>query len=176
MTTGASMRVMAAMAAAMLVAGCGDSGAREKAKADAAAAESAERKAQYDAQMAERRVSSAVECHAAIRWRGEVLPRIGLGDASEYLAFYREQVANAVKDTTIPAAPPTPELSAANVDAYLAWSDKHIAETELETGNGAATMRGCVSRASEMGAGTLAGESPFERNRYMLALDRALAL
>ena len=152
--------------ALVLLAGCGDNGAAEKAAAEAKAKAAAAQKA--------RLLSDALalntRCYAAVKWQQRLLdsplPRSIAGGAAPFLDYYRTMIADKVGDQVVPAEPPKPELSKANLDAYLDWAVKDQVANVFDKGDRTqnyATVTTCVQSASEFGAGTMAKLSPAER-------------
>lgn len=168
------MRFLAILAPVALLglAAC-DDGAAEKAAADARA------KAQADAaaRKLDQAVQSNVRCHAAIMWQRVPLQRGGIGDPGIYLSYYRDLVAKTLGDKVIPAAPPAPELSAANLESYLDWADRdQAAKFAADKRSGHATLVACVQRAAELGTGPMAKLNPAERFDKMNYLREHLRL
>ena len=108
--------------ALVVLTGCGDQAAREKAAAEAKAKAVVAEKARLlnDA------LALNTRCYAAItlqeRFLDSPVPRSIAGGAAPFLTYYRTMIANKLGDQVVPAQPPKPELSKANLDAYLAWS------------------------------------------------------
>ncbi|WP_423601738.1 hypothetical protein [Sphingomonas sp. MS122] len=152
--------------ALVALAGCGDQAAREKAAAEARAKAVAAEKAK----LLDDALALNTRCHAAITWQAKFLdspvPRSITGGAAPFLDYYRTMIANKLGDQVIPAQPPKPELSRANLDAYLAWSANDQIENGFAKGDraqGQATFATCVQSAAEFGTGTMAKLSPAER-------------
>lgn len=162
------MKRIAILAPLALVAlsACGDNGAREKAAAEAKAKAQEAQKAK----LLEDGLALNTRCYAAVKWQQRLLdspvPRSIAGGSSPFLDYYRTMIANKLGDQVIPAAAPKPELSKANLDAYLDWAAKDQAANIFEKGNRThnfATVTTCVQSASEFGAGTMSKISPAER-------------
>lgn len=146
--------------------GCGDNGAAEKAAAEAKATAQAAEKAK----LLEDALALNTRCYAAVKWQQRLLdspvPRSIAGGAAPFLDYYRTMIANKLGDQVIPASPSKPELSKANLDAYLTWAAQHQAADIFNKGDRAqnfATVTTCVQSASEFGTGTMAKLSPAER-------------
>ena len=157
--------ILAPLALALL-AGCGDNGAAEKAKAEAKAKAAEAQKAK----LLEEALALNTRCYAAVKWQQRLLdspvPRSIAGGAGPFLDYYRTMIAEKVGDQVLPAEPPRPELSKANLDAYLDWAVKEQVANVFEKGDRAqnyATVTTCVQSASEFGAGSMAKLSPAER-------------
>ncbi|MFL9840988.1 hypothetical protein ABS767_08450 [Sphingomonas sp. ST-64] len=157
---------MLAPLALVALAGCGDNGAQEKAAAEAKAKAAEARKAQ-DLQDA---LSLNVRCYAAVKWQERLLnspvPRNIAGGAQPFLDYYRGMIEKKLGDQTIPADPPKPELSKANLDAYLDWAVKDQIDTNFTQGDRAqahATVTTCLQSAAEFGTGPMAKLNPAER-------------
>ena len=149
-----------------LLAGCGDNGAAEKAAAEARAKAAEAQKAK----LLEEALALNTRCYAAVKWQERLLdspvPRSIAGGAAPFLDYYRTMIAEKVGDQIIPAEPPKPELSKANLDAYLDWAVKDQVANVFEKGDRAqnyATVTTCVQSAAEFGAGSMAKLSPAER-------------
>lgn len=160
------------------LAGCGDNAAEEKAAADARAKAQAAQKAK----LLEEALALNTRCHAAVKWQQRLLdspvPRSIAGGAAPYLDYYRTMIANKLGDQVIPAAPPKPELSKANLDAYLDWSAADRAANQFETGDRAqnhAMVTTCVQSAAEFGTGPMAKLSPAERLGKIQQLRQVMA-
>lgn len=150
----------------MALAACGDNGAKEKAAADAKAAAQAEQKAK----LLEDGLALNTRCFAAVKWQQQLLdspvPRSIAGGAAPFLDYYRKMIADKLGDQVVPAADPKPELSKANLDAYLDWAAKDQAATVFDKGDRTqnyATVTTCVQSAAEFGTGTMSKISPAER-------------
>lgn len=150
--------------ALVALAGCGDNAAQEQAAAEAKA------KAAQKAKLLEDALALNTRCYAAIKWQERLLdspvPRSIAGGAAPYLDYYRTMIANKLGDQVIPAAPPKPELSKANLDAYLDWAAKDQIASTFEQGERAqnhAAVTTCVQSAAEFGTGPMAKLSPAER-------------
>lgn len=148
------------------LAACGDNGAKEKAAAEARAVEQAAQKAK----LLEDALALNTRCFAAVKWQQRLLdspvPRSIAGGATPFLDYYRTMIANKLGDQVIPAEGTKPELSKANLDAYLDWAAKDQAATVFDKGNRTqnyATVTTCVQSAAEFGTGTMAKISPAER-------------
>lgn len=146
--------------ALLVLTGCEDKAATQAAadaRAKAAAAEKA--KALSDALMVN------VRCYAAIKWQQGPLARGGIGDPQLYVDYYRGMIEKKLGDEEIPAAPPTPELSKGNLDAYLDWAvQDYTANTfakDRTAGN--MTVSTCVQSAAEFGTGPMAKLNPAQR-------------
>lgn len=157
--------ILAPLAFAALAA-CGDNGAAEKAAAEAKAKAQAAEKAR----LLEDALALNTRCYAAVKWQQRLLdspvPRSIAGGAAPFLDYYRTMIANKLGDQVIAAAPPKPELSKANLDAYLDWAAKDQAANLFEKGNRTqnyVTVTTCVQSAAEFGTGTMAKISPAER-------------
>lgn len=157
---------MLAPLALVLLAGCGDRAADEKAAAEARAKAVAAQKAKLLSDA----LALNTRCYAAVKWQQRLLdsplPRSIAGGAAPFLDYYRTMISNKVGDQVIPAEPPKPELSKANLDAYLDWAAKDQVANVFEKGDRAqnyATVTTCVQSASEFGAGTMAKLSPADR-------------
>lgn len=145
---------------------CGDNGAKEKAAADAKAKVQAAQKAK----LLEDGLALNTRCYAAVKWQQGLLdspvPRSIAGGATPFLDYYRKMIAEKLGDEVIPAADAKPELSKANLDAYLDWAAKDQAATVFEKGDRTqnyVTVTTCVQSAAEFGTGTMAKISPAER-------------
>ena len=152
--------------ALVALAACGDNGAAEKAAADAKAKTQAAQKAK----LLEDALALNTRCYAAVKWQQRLLdspvPRSIAGGAAPFLDYYRTMIANKLGDQVIAAAPPKPELSKANLDAYLDWAAADQAANVFGKGDRTAnyaTVTTCVQSASEFGTGTMAKLSPAER-------------
>lgn len=150
--------------AALTLAGCKDQEAERKAiEAQNAKVEAAEAQKKLAG-----RVDRAAHCHAGIKWKAGAIAKAKVGDAGTYTDFYRDQLTAAIGDQTMPADGDKPALSKASVDDYLAWADKTYATSAIggpaDTGT---FVQGCVTTASEMGAGPLAKLQPYQRLEKM---------
>ena len=152
--------------ALVLLAGCGDDGAAEKAAAEAKSKAAAAQKAK----MLSGALALNTRCYAAVKWQQRLLdsplPRSIAGGATPFLDYYRTMIVEKVGDQVVPAEPPKPELSKANIDAYLEWAVKDQVANVFENGDrmqNYATVTTCVQSASEFGAGRMAKLSPAER-------------
>ncbi|MCW4461779.1 hypothetical protein OK349_08660 [Sphingomonas sp. BT-65] len=155
-----------AILALAALAGCGDQAAEEKAAAEAKAKAVAAEKAK----LLDDALALNTRCYAAIKWQEKFLdspvPRSITGGAAPFLGYYRTMIANKLGDQVVPAQAPKPELSKANLDAYLAWAATDQIENNLGQGDRAqaqATFTTCVQSAAEFGTGTMAKLSPAER-------------
>lgn len=152
--------------ALVALAACGDNGAAEKAAAEARAKAAAVQKAK----LLDDALALNTRCYAAVKWQQRLLdspvPRSIAGGAAPFLDYYRTMIANRLGDQVVPAAPPKPELSKANLDAYLDWAAADQAANVFGQGDRTAnyaTVTTCVQSASEFGTGTMARLSPAER-------------
>lgn len=148
------------------LAACGDNGAAEKAAAEAKVKAAAAQKAK----LLEHALELNTRCYAAVKWQQRLLdspvPRSIAGGAAPFLDYYRKMIADKLGDQVVAAAPPKPELSKANLDAYLDWAVKDQAANVFEKGDRTqnyTTVTTCVQSASEFGTGTMAKISPAER-------------
>ncbi|HEY0624418.1 hypothetical protein [Sphingomonas sp.] len=155
-----------AILALLALAACGDNGAAEKAAAEAKAKAQAAEKAR----LLEDALALNTRCYAAVKWQQRLLdspvPRSIAGGAAPFLDYYRTMIASKLGDQVIAAAPPKPELSRANLDAYLDWAAKDQAANVFGKGDRTAnyaTVTTCVQSAAEFGTGTMAKISPAER-------------
>lgn len=163
--------------ALVALAGCGDKAAEEKAAAEARAKAVAAEKAKLlnDA------LALNTRCYAAVKWQERFLdspvPRSITGGAAPFLDYYRTMIANKLGDQVVPAEPPKPELSKANLDAYLAWaaSDQIEGNFAKDRARGQATFATCVQSAAEFGTGTMAKLSPAERLGRIQELRQIMA-
>lgn len=150
----------------VVLAACGDNGAREKAAAEAKAKAQEAQKAK----LLEDGLALNTRCYAAVKWQQRLLdsptPRSIAGGAQPFLDYYRKMIADKLGDQVIPAADPKPELSKAKLDAYLDWAAKDQAANIFGKGDRTqnyATVTTCVQSAAEFGTGTMARLSPAER-------------
>lgn len=157
---------MLAPLALILLAGCGDKAAEEK----AAAEQRAKAVAAQKAKLLSDALALNTRCYAAIKWQQRLLdspvPRSIAGGTAPFLDYYRTMIANKLGDQVVPAQPPKPELSKANLDAYLDWAATDQAANVFETGDRTqnhATVTTCVQSASEFGAGSMAKLNPADR-------------
>jgi hypothetical protein len=164
--------------ALVALAGCGDQAARDKAAADARAKAAAAEKAK----LLDQALALNTRCYAAIKWQERLLdspvPRSITGGAAPFLDYYRTMIANKLGDQVVPAQPPKPELSKANLDAYLAWAASDRIENDFAKGDraqGHAAFATCVQSAAEFGTGTMAKLSPAERLGRIQQLRQIMA-
>lgn len=173
------MKTLAILAPLALIAltGCGDNGAQEKAAAEAKAKAEEKRKAR-DLQD---KLALNVRCYAAVKWQQRLLdspvPRNIAGGAAPFLTYYRGMIEKTLGDQVIPADPPKPELSKANLDTYLDWAVKDQIETNFTNGDRAqaqAQVTTCLQSGAEFGGvGPMAKLDPAARYRKIQEL-RAL--
>lgn len=152
--------------ALVLLAGCGDKAAEERAAAEARA----KAKAAEKAKLLSDALALNTRCYAAVKWQQRLLdsplPRAIAGGSAPYLDYYRGMIENRLGDQVMPAEPPRPELSRAGLDAYLDWAVKDRVENDFARGDraqGHAAAATCVQSAAEFGAGPMAKLSPAER-------------
>ena len=152
--------------ALVALAACGDNGAAEKAAAEAKAKTQAAEKAK----LLEDALALNTRCYAAVKWQQRLLdspvPRSIAGGSAPFLDYYRTMIANKLGDQVIAAGAPKPELSQANLGAYLDRAAKDQAANVFENGDRTqnyATVTTCVQSAAEFGTGTMAKISPAER-------------
>ncbi|MFN4096094.1 MAG: hypothetical protein ACK4GG_04950 [Sphingomonas sp.] len=158
---------MLAPLALVVLAGCGDNGAQEKAAAEAKAKAAEARKAR-DLQD---KLELNVRCYAAVKWQERLLdsplPKSLGGGAAPFLTYYRGMIEKTLGDQVIPAEPPKPELSKAGLDAYLDWAVKNEVETNFTKGDRAqahAQVTTCLQSGAEFGGvGPMAKLNPAER-------------
>lgn len=148
------------------LAACGDNGAKEKAAAEARAAAQAAHKAE----LLEGALALNTRCYAAVKWQQRLLdspvPRSIAGGSTPFLDYYRKMIADKLGDQVVAAEGAKPELSKANLDAYLDWAAKDQAAKIFDKGNRTqnyTTVTTCVQSAAEFGTGTMAKISPAER-------------
>lgn len=163
------MKTFAILAPLALIAlaGCGDNGAQEKAAAEAKAQAAEKRKAR-DLQD---KLAVNIRCYAAVKWQQRLLdsplPKSMAGGSEPFLTYYRGVIEKTLGDQVIPAAPPKPELSKANLDTYLDWAVKDLIETDFTKGDRAqahAQVTTCLQTGAEFGAvGPMAKLNPAER-------------
>ena len=162
------MKRIAILAPLALVAlsACGDNGARDKAAAEAKAKAQEAQKAK----LLEGALALNTRCYAAVTWQQRLLdspvPRSIAGGSQPFLDYYRKMIADKLGDQVVPAADGKPELSKANLDAYLDWAVKDQVANVFDKGNRTqnyATVTTCVQSAAEFGTGTMAKISPAER-------------
>lgn len=163
--------------ALVALAGCGDQAAREKAAAEARAKAVAAEKAR----LLDDALALNTRCYAAVKWQEKFLdspvPRSITGGAALFLDYYRTMIANKLGDQVVPAAPPKPELSRANLDAYLAWAanDRIANGFASDRAQGQTVFATCVQSAAEFGTGTMAKLSPAERLGRIQELRQIMA-
>lgn len=153
--------------ALIALAGCGDNGAQEKAAAEAKVKAEEARKAR-DLQD---KLALNIRCYAAVQWQKRLLdsplPKSIAGGTDPFLTYYRGMIEKTLGDRVIPADPPAPELSKANLDAYLDWAVKDQVETNFTKGDRAqahAQVTTCLQSAAEFGGtGPMAKLNPAER-------------
>ncbi|WP_431469781.1 hypothetical protein [Sphingosinithalassobacter sp. LHW66-3] len=165
-------------ALALAIAGCGGGEDAEKAAADAAA----NRQAQYQEQLLAAGLAHDVQCLGAIRWQEAALREADVGDLDIYRSYFRSGIENRLGETVIAADPPQPELSQANLDAYLDWAYADQVENVFRAGGdgGSSAGRGfqivasCIQEVAEMGEGPLAGPDKNARMFRIEALRNSL--
>lgn len=152
--------------------------------ANAAAEAKAGRDAAYREQVLQEGLEHNIQCLSALRWQQDVLAKANIGDLDVYRRYYRSAIETRLADTVIPPEPPKPELSVANLDAYLDWAYPQHVETVFAAGddaNGDGTIsatersgRGhqivaaCLQEVAEMGEGPLA---ELEKPERMFRID-----
>ncbi|MEG3179239.1 hypothetical protein [Sphingomonas sp. LT1P40] len=150
---------MLAPLALLSLTACGDRAAEDKAKAEAKAKADEAGKAR----LVEEGIALNTRCYVAVKSQARLLdspvPREFTGGSAPYLAYYRDMIVKKLGASVIPAAPPKPELSLANLDAYLGWAEKD----EALAGAARVAFTGCVQGAADFGAGPMAKLSPAER-------------
>lgn len=162
------MNALAKLAPLALIAlaGCGDNGAQEKAAAEAKAKAEAAAKARnlQDA------LALNVRCYAAVKWQQKLLdsplPKSIAGESQIFLDYYRGMIEKRLGDQVIPAEPPRPELSRANLGPYLDWAVKDQIDgnfTQLDRAQAHVQVTTCLQSAAEFGTGPMAKLSPAER-------------
>lgn len=174
--------------ALVLTTACEDEAAKQQAAAEARAKAEATVKAKALADA----MTVNVRCYAAVKWQEGPLKRGGIGDPAVYVAYYRNMIEKRLGDEVLPAKPPAPELSKANLDAYLDWAVKDHIDNQFTRGGdangdgqvtpgetrtmGHMTVSTCVQSAAEFGAGPMAKLNPAERYEKMQYLREHLRL
>ena len=160
----------------VLLAACGGS---DQPDANAVAETKAARDAAYRAQVIQDGLAHDVQCLSALRWQEDALAEANIGDPDLYRSYFRQGIETRLGDTVIPADPPKPELSVANLDAYLDWAYTNEVERTLagggdangdgsvsaaeRSGRGFQIVGACIQEVAEMGQGPLAESNKAER-------------